>query len=157
MGIRMHRFIDAFTDHHPVAIDVRKVFIGPVRRFAGIVTDVLFDHYLARDWDRYSNTPILEHIDQVHAALEEHHDSLPAGLQRFAQFIKREAVLEANLSFAGVEATLERLSWRSERFSTLASAAPIAQAHEPELLAAFQQLFPELVVAVDAHREALIR
>ena len=43
MGIRMHRFIDRYTDHYPEAIAVRQVFKPPVRRFAGIITDVVFD------------------------------------------------------------------------------------------------------------------
>jgi len=156
LGIRMHRFIDAFTDHHPSAVAVRTVFQPPVRRFAGIVTDVVFDHYLARDWERYANTPLLEHIDDVHSALAEHHAQLPHGLQRFAQYLKTERVLEANLSFDGVALTLERISRRSARFSPLALAADVAQEHESDLYEVFVEIFPQLLVAADEHRLLLL-
>ena len=155
LGIRMHRFIDHYTDHHAVAVEVRELFKPPVRRFAGIVTDVLFDHYLAREWSLYSQIPIAEHIEQVHRALAEHHDQLPDSLKRFAAFIKREEVLEGNVNFDGVVLTLERLSKRSTRFAPLADGAAVALEYEAQFLSAFREFFPELIHAANIHRAEL--
>lgn len=155
VGIRMHRFIDHYTDHHAATVQVRELFKPPVRRFAGIVTDVLFDHYLARDWSLYSQIPLAEHINQVHHALAEHRDQLPDSLQRFAGFIKREKVLEGNLNFDGVVITLQRLSRRSERFAPLADGAAVALEYEAQFISVFNDLFPELIQAANAHRATL--
>ncbi len=145
IGIRRHRFIDHYTDHHPATVRVRALFPKPVRRFAGIVTDVVFDHYLARDWPEYSSVPLQEHIDHVYASLRLHYHELPEGLQRFSRFIERERVLESNRSFHGVEQTLNRLSHRSARFQPIADGAEIAKAYETELVAAFNEFFPQLL------------
>jgi len=155
VGIQMHRFIDSFTDHHPAAIAVRDVFDPPVRRFAGIITDVVFDHYLATDWVKYSDRDLSEHIEYVHESLRRHNDALPHSLQRFARFIKAEGVLESNVTFAGAATTLHRLAQRSDRFAPIADGAAVAQQHEPELRAAFDTLFPELIEASIAHRKTL--
>lgn len=146
IGIRRHRFIDHYTDHHPATVRVRALFPKPVRRFAGIVTDVVFDHYLARDWSEYSAVPLQEHIDHVHESLRQHYHELPDGLQRFSQFIERERVLESNVTFLGVEQTLNRLSHRSVRFQPIAGGAAIAKARERELVAAFSEFFPQLLI-----------
>ncbi len=155
LGIRMHRFIDRYTDHHPAAVEVRHLFKPPVRRFAGIVTDVVFDHYLARNWQAYSDASLPEHVAYVHASLAEHHSQLPLGLQRFAAFIEKEEVLEGNLNFSAVELTLARLSRRSKRFAPIADGAAVVLEHEAELMAAFNAFFPELLAAANQHREAI--
>lgn len=144
-GIHRHRRIDAYTDQHPAVRNCLNVFEPPVRRFAGIITDVVFDHYLARDWDKYSDISIEQHVDDVHAALNEKRSLLPPDLQRFATFIQRENVLLGNRSYAGVEVTLDRLSKRSPRFGPLAQGAAIAAKNETVISGAFDAFFPELL------------
>jgi len=38
--------IDAFTDMHPVLSEARGALPAPLRRYAGILMDVYFDHLL---------------------------------------------------------------------------------------------------------------
>lgn len=152
-GIRRHRRIDAYTDKHPAVRASHHVFKPPVRRFAGIITDVVFDYFLARDWDKYSVVPLEQHVEAVHSALNEKRSLLPAELQRFTDFLQRENVLLGNQSYAGVELTLERLSRRSPRFAPMAQGAAVAMAHEAELLAAFELFFPELLALERARDE----
>jgi len=144
-GIRRHRRIDAYTDRHPKVKATHNLFEPPVRRFAGIITDVVFDHFLATQWERYSDVPIEQHVESVHEALNTMHDQLPAELQRFSRFLQRENILLGNLHYSGVEITLDRLSRRSPRFAPMAQGAAIARQNEAVLLAAFNEFFPELV------------
>lgn len=152
-GIHRHRRIDAYTDQHPAVRACLHVFKPPVRRFAGIITDVVFDHYLARDWGKYSDIPIEQHVDSVHAALNEMRDLLPPDLQRFASFLQRENVLLGNQDYAGVEITLYRLSKRSPKFAPLAQGAAIAASNEAEISAAFDAFFPDLLAKERANVE----
>lgn len=154
-GIRMHRFIDHYTDHYPEAIAIRDVFKPPVRRFAGIITDVVFDHYLANVWETYSDVPLASHVAHVHESLTEHHDQLPDGLKRFAAFIKSEKVLEGNVDFEGVRLTLLRLSRRSKRFAPINEGVAVVQEYDAELRDVFNQFFPELIQAANEHRRTL--
>ena len=152
-GIRRHRRIDAYTDQHPAVRECLDVFDPPVRRFAGIITDVVFDYYLARDWARYSDITIEQHVDTVHDALNEKRDLLPPDLQRFAAFLQRENVLLGNKRYSGVEITLDRLSRRSPKFAPLAQGAAIAAKFEAEISSAFDTFFPELLASERARVE----
>lgn len=146
-GIHRHRRIDAYTDKHPAVRACLDVFKPPVRRFAGIITDVVFDHYLARDWANYSAIPIDQHVEAVHSALNEMRPQLPPDLQRFADFLQRENILLGNLEYAGVELTLQRLSRRSPKFAPMAQGAAVAAVNETEILDAFNAFFPDLLAA----------
>lgn len=87
--ILLHRRIDRFTDTHPAVTAVRADF-GGLRRYAGIVLDVYFDHLLARDWSRWNDTPLPAFTDRVYGVLDEHHEQLPARLKRIAPHMAAE-------------------------------------------------------------------
>ncbi len=144
-GIRRHRRIDAFTDRHPEVKLVHDLFKPPIRRFAGIITDVSFDYFLANDWQRYCEQPLEAHVAWVHEALNKHLHELPPQLQRFIAFIQRENVLLGNREFRGVELTLQRLSMRSSRWAPMADAGPVVWAHREALAACFATFFPTLL------------
>lgn len=144
-GIRLHRQIDSYTDRHPVNLEARRLFQAPYRRFAGILTDVVYDHYLARNWSEYSDQPLREHVDHVYAALLQHFEFLPLDLQRFARFLIDKDVLASYLEFDAVEIALARISRRSERFFLLEEAGDVLQALDQPLGDCFARFFPDLL------------
>ena len=52
-GIKMHRAVDRFTDSHEVFKHARNLLAPGRRRFAGIIIDIIFDHYLCKLCSRY--------------------------------------------------------------------------------------------------------
>lgn len=146
-GIRLHRYLDRFTDTHPQLQQARAEMDGIALRFSGIVVDVLFDHFLARRWSRYSEHTLPVHADIVHAALIEHHEYLPERLQRFTQFLRRERILENNVDLSSIELTLGRLSQRSPRFAELAIGVSQLELLQYQLQDPFESFYPDLLVA----------
>ena len=58
LGIKFHRAIDAYTDHH-LLIKLSKERFGPrFRRIGGIMVDIAYDHLLALSWDKFYDEPI---------------------------------------------------------------------------------------------------
>ena len=49
-GILLHREIDDYTDHHPVVREVVDMLRGGFGRYSGVLTDIYFDHLLARSF-----------------------------------------------------------------------------------------------------------
>lgn len=80
-----HRRIDQYTDAHPAVVAARGLFdAAGLRRYAGIVLDVYFDHCLARGWARWNETPLQDFTARVYRVLLVHRDELPPRLQAIA-------------------------------------------------------------------------
>ena len=48
-GIRLHRLIDQFTDHHPVNHELQKIFKPHYGLYSGPIVDVILDYFVAND------------------------------------------------------------------------------------------------------------
>ena len=114
-GIVMHRKLDRFTDRREQFIRARNLLAPERRRFAGIVVDILFDHFLSRHWHEYSEQPLPLFIEAVHASLQRHPDWLSPKLAAVAPRLRSENWLHSYGSPEGISHTLERVARRSPR------------------------------------------
>ena len=147
-----HRRIDHYTDDHPAVVALRTDF-GPLRRYAGIVLDVYFDHCLARDWSRWNDAPLEEFTARVYRVLHDHHDELPPRLQAIAPRMAAHDWLgsyahRANVDHA-VRGIATRLSRNGER---LVACLDLLHRQEASVDAGFEVFFPDLVDAAAAMR-----
>ena len=152
-GIRLHRHLDVFTDMHPALQEVRATMEGVPYRFSGIVVDIMFDHFLAREWSRFSVHSLSRHASTVHAALAKHETILPEKLQRFMTVLQRERILERNVDLSALKQTLARLSGRSERFAPLAIDVPHLNRLQHQLQSPFESFHPYLLIAAGRYLE----
>jgi acyl carrier protein phosphodiesterase len=143
-GIRLHRWVDAYTDAHPVTRVSRNRFAPPWRRFAGIIVDVCYDHFLARHWPRFADTPLDEFCERVYRILLDNHHRLPPRLQAFAPHMVGEHLLGAYRRLDAVERTLQRLSRRFKRPTDLSLAMAQVRCHYPRLEDDFLAFFPDV-------------
>jgi acyl carrier protein phosphodiesterase len=147
-GTRCHQAIDAFTDFHPVVHRSRARIGAGHGRFAGVLIDVFYDHYLARDWQRYSPEPLESFTARLYAALGEHPIPLPAEARGALQRMIADDRLGSYRRIDGIEESLRRLSLRlSVRFGKLIAleqAIGELTAHYDELGQDFAEFFPLL-------------
>lgn len=143
-GIRLHRHLDNFTDQYPAFGPAKSDMQGIPRRFSGIIIDVLFDHFLARDWSRFNSLSLQQHAQNVDEALGMHREVLPDSLQRFRQVLYSERLLERNVELSSIVATLERLSRRSPRFAILALDVQQLVRILEQLQLPFETFYPDL-------------
>ncbi len=111
-GIELHRRIDETTDRHPAVLAARDRLPAGLRRFAGIVLDVMWDHLLTRDFNRLAGEPLDEFVIRVEAGLYAHSATLPAEIQDVLARMESERWLRSYGTPAGVELTLTRISRR---------------------------------------------
>ena len=64
-GIVIHRMIDHFTDQHEVTA-LGKMRLRPyVNKYAPVALDVIYDHYLARNWELYHQEKLSTFLDNT--------------------------------------------------------------------------------------------
>jgi acyl carrier protein phosphodiesterase len=143
-GIRRHFQIDAFTDSHPI---VRRsiLLVGPgYRRFGGILTDMFYDHFLARDWDRYSEATLEEFSSTIYASFESLLEELPRIACVRLQQIKAADLLCSYRHIHGIRRALEGIGCRLRRPIALGESIAELEMHYDALHADFTEFFTEL-------------
>lgn len=151
-GIAQHRQVDLFTDTHPVFHRSRRRFPPPFRRFAGILTDVCYDHLLTHQWSTYSALPLPAFAAQIYAAIEQCRPELPPELYTRLARLRQADLLGAYGELAGIGRVLAGIGGRLRRPFDLAAALPLLEAQYGELQEDFAAFFPELRAHVAAPR-----
>ena len=151
-GIALHRRIDRYTDGHPIVrASHRRVGVSR-RRFAGIVVDVFFDHFLVRHWGRFSDTPLTEFTRWVYAALASHRAEFPDRLRRVLPRMIAEDWLGSYGRLDAVDAALKGIARRLKRYErarALERGVVDLEEHYARFENDFLAFFPDLIQHVD--------
>ncbi len=146
-AIALHRAIDRYTDRHPLVQEGRSLVSAGRRRFAGILVDVFFDHFLACHWKRYCDRPLERFTGEVYATLLARRHGFPERLQRMLPRMASEDWLAAYRDLWAVEAALNGIARRLSRFDrarVLGGAIEELTGHYAGFEGRFLAFFPQL-------------
>ncbi len=150
LGVNIHRQIDSFTDSHPVVLETRKLLYPYFSKYAGVVQDVYFDHFLAARWNAYAKTPLDEYCQMVYRVLKEGSAYMNQRAERTLYYMSAQDWLSNYRLVEGVDRALSGLSSRASFPNNMDKAVAPLEKHYDELDAAFQTFFPELCAAIEA-------
>jgi acyl carrier protein phosphodiesterase len=156
-GLRFHRAIDGFTDRHPEVVAARRLFHPPLRRYAGILLDVWFDHSLVRGWDRFvTDEPLDAFSRRWLTLLDRRADDLPASLRAFTRWMHAHGLPVAYGDEAVLDEVFQALAQRLSRPSPIASSLPALRARSDALQRRFDTFFPDLMTHARLLRRDLL-
>ena len=147
VGIELHRAIDSYTDAHAIVAASRALVAPARRRFAGILVDVFYDHFLARHWPRHAELPLARFTQHVYAVLWPQRHGFPERLQRILPWMRADDWLASYAELDAVDAALRGMTRRfryAERARPLADGIDDLQARYPQLEQQFLDFFPQL-------------
>lgn len=144
-GMALHRRIDAYTDAHPRHRRSRQRWPAPWRRYGGILTDVLYDHYLCRHWQRFVHAPLTAFTQQTYTDLLAQRALMPPTASRYVTRLAAVDGLGAYADAAGLGRVLAALDARLRRPANLPAALTRLPTLDTALEADFLAFFPELI------------
>jgi len=112
-GILFHRAIDHFTDQNEHWLAIRELLRPFYHRYAGVVADIFIDHFLAKNWNLYSDTLLTWYAKWAYAAFLRHHQYLPAKVQEFLPYLIQHRRLQSYAYIEGLEMSLRIMSFRT--------------------------------------------
>lgn len=150
-----HRRIDQYTDAHPAVVAARGLFDDAgLRRYAGIVLDVYFDHCLARGWSRWNDGSLEDFTARVYRVLLASRDALPPRLRAIAPRMAMHDWLGSYARRGNVDHAVRGIATRlSRNGDKLVACLDVLRVDEPRIDAAFEAFFPDLVDAAAAMRD----
>ncbi len=155
-GIELHHLIDAFTDSHALVgqskARLREAGFG---KYAPVIADVMYDHFLARDFAHWSPTESLTSFTQrMYAMLSRRAADLPTSVQQFLPHMVTNDWLANYATPWGLGKSLAGLTRRASEGSNIEAASAEIQRHDAAYTAEFNAFFPELQKQIRGEREA---
>ena len=144
-GILLHRQIDSFTDTHPLQREARLMFRPEFGLYSGIVIDLIYDHFLAKNWSQYSSLRLPVFAKRVHAILLNHFSTLPLRVQGFLPFLIQHKRLVSYASVDGIIQSLKIMGKHSSLPSKSEEAERILLENYTELETNFTYFFTDLL------------
>lgn len=148
-GVRLHRFIDDFTDRHPIVAQSKARLRYRYRKYAGVIVDIFYDHFLAAYWEQYSEINLNLFSKNVYSILESHTTLMPTICSELIfPTMKNQDWLCAYATLNGIERSLNGLSKRTRFNSQIQFAINDLKQDYSIYLKEFQEFLPDLKQAV---------
>lgn len=144
-GIILHRHIDSFTDSHPVIKTSISRFNGSYPKYTGIIVDMLYDHFLACNWEKYSEQALNVFVSNIYKLLIRRYRILPARVRTILPFMIMQNWLVNYQSLSKLQINLEGMARRTNYNSGMEKAMHEIKENYNELSEDFKIFFPEII------------
>lgn len=143
-GILLHRKIDTFTDTNAIvhrSTDRLKPNFG---LYSGVIVDILYDHFLAKNWKDYHPENLEKYIATFYALLNDHFALLPKKVQKFLPIMEEHNWLLSYASLSGIENILFQMNHRVKNGTELHLAMNEFKQYYAEFEIEFRLFFKDL-------------
>jgi acyl carrier protein phosphodiesterase len=144
-GILLHREIDTFTDAHPIVRQSTKRLHENYGHYSGVIVDILYDHFLAKNWSVYSQIPLDEYAETFYDVLEDHFEILPLRIQRLMPYMIADNWLLNYAKIEGIQRVLDGMNRRTKHKSKMNEATKELKKFYSEFEEEFTLFFEELI------------
>jgi acyl carrier protein phosphodiesterase len=118
-GIVLHRAIDTFTDAHPIFRQSTKRLHTSYHHYSGIIVDIFYDHFLAKNWSSYSEEKLADYTARFYQSLEDNFDILTDKTQKMMPHLIAQNWILSYQTIDGIEIILEKMDNRMKQNSTM--------------------------------------
>lgn len=151
-GIRMHRAIDHFTDTHPITSRSKDKLREEFNHYSGVIIDIFYDHFLAKNWDEFSKEPLPEYSQRIYSLLELHAENFPKQPKEMLPFMKEHDWLMAYTDIKGIRIVLAGMAKRTKSDSKMEKAVEALEKDYEFFEKDFREFFPELIAHTEEYR-----
>lgn len=157
IGILLHRFIDSFTDAHPIVRESTKRLHSKYHHYSGVAVDMFYDHFLAKNWSKYSDEPLEEFVQKFYTSLQDNYDLLSDKTKHLLPYMIEYNWLWNYQFLDGLEDILKQMDHRTLYKSKLSYSIQDLKQNYDAFEAEFFPFFEELRTATVQKLEELLR
>ena len=143
-GILLHRGIDSFTDQHPTVRKSTARLHKNYGHYSGVIVDILYDHFLAKNWKNYHEQPLDEYVQDFYKLLNLEYEQLPSRIQMMMPFMISNNWLLSYETISGIAKILEQMNRRIKNISNMDLAVVELKQYYTEFEDEFTSFFAEL-------------
>jgi len=148
-GIHLHRKIDTFTDTHDIVKKSKRRLHERYGHYDGVIIDVFYDYFLAKNWQNYSQIPLDIYTQGVYKNLTEHKEILPQKTKDILPYMIQYDWLFNYQFLEGIEEVLKGINKRTKGRSKMDLAIEDLKTHNTSLENDFFSFFNDLIEFVN--------
>ena len=148
-GILLHRQIDSFTDAHEIVRKSKRRLNDRYGLYRGVVIDIFYDHFLAKNWKIYSDIPLDIYTQNFYEDLTRHFEVLPEKVKYMSKYLIRDNWLLSYAKLEGIQKVLEGMNRRTKDLGKMDLAINDLEEHYVDFEKDFQEFFDELMLFTD--------
>jgi acyl carrier protein phosphodiesterase len=149
-GIELHRAIDLFTDTHAVVKESKARLRPLYRHYAGVIVDIFYDHFLARNWNTFHPEFLPDYADRFYDLIRQHETVVPPEVNYMMPYMIKGNWLVNYARLEGIERALQGMARRARHESRMDESIRELREHYDAFEREFMVFFPELT----AHSQA---
>ncbi len=143
-GILLHRFIDSYTDAHPTFKQSTKRLHENYGHYSGVIVDILYDHFLAKNWNEFSDIPLEKYTTNFYDLLYDNYQILPTRIQKMMPYMIADNWLLSYATIKGIGRILYQMNKRTRNLSKMNFAILELETYYPEFETEFRSFFNEI-------------
>ncbi len=144
-GILLHRFIDEYTDSHPLLLELKKQLYPNLGKFSGVVLDVLFDHVLSQHWHHYSEQMREPWIQSTYTQLQKRQVDMTDKRRFISEKMIEHDWMNMYMTEEGTSRILNQMSMRIPFTNPLKDSIQVYQMHKKDIISTFHDFFPQIL------------
>ncbi len=145
-GIILHRSIDTFTDAHPIFRQSTKRLHANYHHYSGIIVDIFYDHFLAKNWSKYSDERLEDYSQRFYQSLRDNYDDLTPKTQKMMPYLIEYNWLLSYQTIEGIESVLTKMDTRMKRDSNMRFSVAELKTFYADFESEFTAFFAALIV-----------
>tara|TARA_R110000823_G_scaffold131762_24_gene260163 strand:+ start:629 stop:1159 length:531 start_codon:yes stop_codon:yes gene_type:complete len=143
-GIILHRYIDTFTDANETFRISKHRLHERYGHYSGVIVDILYDHFLAKNWTNYSDESLTSFVFRFYQSLEDNYEALTPKTQRILPIMIEQNWLESYATVEGISKILFQMDYRTKFKSKMQFSVEELEAFYDEFENEFTLFFEEL-------------
>jgi acyl carrier protein phosphodiesterase len=143
-GIVLHRAIDTFTDAHPVFRQSTKKLHSRYHHYAGVIVDVFYDHFLAKNWVNYSDEDLGGYVAAFYQSLSDNTSILSEKTVMLMPYMIKQNWLVSYQTIEGIDKILTQMDSRTKNESKMRFASEELMEFYTEFEEDFTKFFEDL-------------
>ncbi|MEZ4779830.1 MAG: acyl carrier protein phosphodiesterase [Flavobacteriaceae bacterium] len=144
-GILLHRAIDSYTDKHPIVKQSTARLHKNYGHYSGVIVDILYDHFLAKNWKKYHEVELSEYVENFYELLRKNFEVLPLRIQRMMPIMISQNWLLSYESTEGIAQILSQMNLRTKGKSKMNLAILELETYYDKFEEEFETFFDELI------------
>src|SRR5690606_39132552 len=143
-GILLHRFIDSYTDSHPVFRQSIKRLHEKYSHYSGVIVDMFYDYFLCKILSNYSDENLSDFVQHFYTSLRENYDVLTDKTKHLLPYMEKGNWLYNYQFLDELEIILSQMDYRTKNKSKMRFSINELKEYYSEFESEFMLFFEDL-------------